>query len=210
MGHPTELASDLDLERAGLAVKPITRIVQIEPLGGGTDDWARLSDVLTRYSGLAAVVMGPGLWTLAANARLSIRGLISGEVGAINASATSKTLTEPSIVCLSSATAMIGAPMTPSPLTALSDGAVLSATPVTYPLIAIHVDAGASGWLQLHNVASIPANAEVCVKQVPVTGPCTVEFTNLAFSVGAYWCLSSTSRVKTITAFTLCCAGVEV
>lgn len=104
MAHPSELADDYTLEIAGVAVKPITRLVQISPLGSSADDWARLSDALTRYSGKAAIVMAPGLWTMAANSAFDCRGLISGIVTEVGASVGTVTLAEPSVVTLKTTT----------------------------------------------------------------------------------------------------------
>jgi hypothetical protein len=101
-------------------------------------------------------------------------------------------------------------PGTPSAKDALSDGALLSAVPVEYKTVSIDLDAGASGWVQLHNAAAIPANGQVCVAEQYAIGPCTVQFEGCKFTTGAYWCLSSTMRTKTITAFTLACASTEV
>jgi hypothetical protein len=97
-----------------------------------------------------------------------------------------------------------------SALTALSDGAVLSAAPVKYKAIRVHVDAGAAGWVQIHNLAAEPADGVVPVDVRYVTGPGGAEFLQREFSVGCYWCLSSTMRTKTKTATTLACASVEV
>ena len=97
-----------------------------------------------------------------------------------------------------------------SALTALSDGAVLSASPAKYKAIRVHVDAGAAGWVQLHNLAAEPLDGVVPVDIRYVTGPGGAEFLQREFSVGCYWCLSSTMRTKTKTATTLACASVEV
>ena len=95
-------------------------------------------------------------------------------------------------------------------LTALSDGANLSAVPIEYKTVAVSLDAGAAGWVQLHDAASLPANTAVPIASVYAIGPCVVRFVRPKFLVGANWCISSTMRTKTITAFTLACAGVEV
>ena len=101
------------------------------------------------------------------------------------------------------------APGTPGALGALADGGSLSAVPVTYKRISVTVGTGAAGWVQIHNSAGVPADGSVCLEEYYASGPCTVEFDDVSFANGAYWCMSSTARIKTITATTLCCAGVR-
>ena len=105
--------------------------------------------------------------------------------------------------------AMGGAASTPAALSALADDGQLDAAVLEPKSIRIDLDAGAFGWVQLHDSAGVPANGAVCIREVYAVGPCTVHFSAIKFATRGYWCLSSTMRTKTITAFTLACAGLE-
>ena len=97
-----------------------------------------------------------------------------------------------------------------APLTALSDGALITAGPVEYKTLCVNLDAGAYGWVQLHDAASLPGNGAVPIASVYAVGPCVVRFAPVKFALGSCWCVSSTMRTKTITSFTLASASVEV